>query len=160
MLVKRALALICLAGLVVCVLSFSAAAPGVKETRDTMLAPAHEQVQAILNSNCLSCHSNETRTGGFSVVNLESVLEGGAKHGPAVLAGQPAESPLVKVLRGEIQPQMPFGKSLADSDITLIERWIRELKPETDSDSAPPLVLPQTHPPRSTGCAKQPVGAQ
>ena len=137
MLVKRALPLICLAALVVCGLGFSAAAPGVKETRDTMLASAHEQVQAILNSNCLSCHSNETRTGGFSVVNLESVLEGGAKHGPAVLAGQPAESPLVQVLRGEIQPQMPFGTSLADSDISVIERWISELKPETDSDSAP-----------------------
>ena len=95
MLVKRVLPLICLAGVVVCGLSFSTAAPGMEKSSEAMLAPSHEQVQSILNSNCLSCHNSEKRTGGFSVADLESVLEGGAKHGPAVIAGRPAESPLV-----------------------------------------------------------------
>ena len=152
MLVKRVLPLICLAGVVVCGLSFSTAAPGMEKSSEAMLAPSHEQVQSILNSNCLSCHNSEKRTGGFSVADLESVLEGGAKHGPAVIAGRPAESPLVQILRGEIEPQMPFGASeaLADSDIAVIERWIGGLKPETadsDSDTHWAFVKPVWHDP-------------
>jgi mono/diheme cytochrome c family protein len=84
-------------------------------------------VSAILKANCVECHSDATRTSGFSVSNPGSVFAGGNKYGKAVLAGHPAGSPLIKLLRGELQPQMPMGKTLSRADIDRIEQWIRSL---------------------------------
>ena len=87
-----------------------------------------QDVRPLLKANCLPCHDESTRTSGFSVNDLESVLAGGARHGPAVLPGKPAESPLVQLLRGEMKPQMPFGKVLMEPDIATIEGWIAGLE--------------------------------
>jgi hypothetical protein len=89
-----------------------------------------DQVLPILQSNCIPCHDATTRTSGFSVTTMESVIAGGNRRGAAVKAGLPAESPLLKLLRGELQPQMPLGKSLRETDIAVVEKWIRELKPD------------------------------
>lgn len=95
-----------------------------------------EVVQPILESNCLPCHDQSTRSSGFSVEGAESVILGGARHGPAVRAGSPADSVLTKVLRGEIGPQMPFGKpALAEADLKAIEEWIGQLDPQTVAGS-------------------------
>ena len=93
-------------------------------------APSQEMdpaVSAILKANCAECHSDATRTSGFSVSSSGSVFAGGNKYGKAVIAGHPAGSPLLKLLRGELQPQMPMGKKLAGADIDRIEQWIRSL---------------------------------
>ncbi len=90
-----------------------------------------DEVLPILQENCRPCHDRHTRTSGFSVANLEAVLSGGARHGTAVKQGLPQRSPLMKVLRGEIKPQMPLGKTLPGEQLELIEQWIRELPAET-----------------------------
>ena len=100
--------------------------------------PLGQTVQSILNSKCLSCHDNSTRRSGFSVESLEDILAGGARNGPSVMPGNPDESPLVQVLRGTLQPRMPFDSPdpLPDSDIETIERWIRGLKPDVHLGTA------------------------
>src|SRR5437867_5329877 len=95
-----------------------------------------EKVLPILKSNCLPCHDARTRTSGFSITTLESVMAGGSRRGQAVKAGLPAESPLVQVLRGQLTPQMPLGKKLPDADIAVIEKWAAELKPENVASKA------------------------
>ena len=91
-----------------------------------------DTVQPILESSCLPCHDQSTRSSGFSVNDAESVILGGARHGPAVRAGNPADSVLIKVLRGEVSPQMPFGNpALGEADLNAIESWIRQLDPQT-----------------------------
>ena len=67
--------------------------------------------------------------------SLDSVLAGGARHGKSVKNGQPSESPLIQILRGQIKPQMPLGRALAESEIVTIEEWIRGLKPESAATS-------------------------
>ena len=94
-----------------------------------------EKILPILATNCLPCHDERTRTSGFSVKDLQSVVAGGARHGPAVKSGQPSESPLIQILRGQIKPQMPLGRALAEGEIAAIEEWIRGLKPESTSTS-------------------------
>ena len=89
-----------------------------------------KEILPILKANCTPCHDENTRTSGFTVKDFTTVLAGGAKHGAAVKAGQPAQSPLVKILRGQIKPQMPFGKQLQENEITAIERWIEQLDAE------------------------------
>ena len=89
-----------------------------------------EKIHAILKAKCLGCHDESKRTSGFSVEDIESVISGGAKHGIAVKPGNPDGSPLVKMLRGEIKPQMPFGGELQKTDISIVEDWIKNLSPE------------------------------
>jgi len=107
-----------------------------------MIVPAwagevfEDRVHPILKTSCLPCHDGKTRTSGFSVMDLDSVLAGGARHGKAVKNGQPSESPLIRILRGQIKPQMPLGRALAENEIVAIEEWIRGLKPETGVSSA------------------------
>lgn len=89
-----------------------------------------ETVLPILRSNCVPCHDQLTNTSGFSVATEKAVLAGGARHGSAVKPGNPEQSPLVQLLRGQLKPQMPFGKVLPESSIAAIENWIRGLKPD------------------------------
>src|SRR5437667_227366 len=84
-----------------------------------------QKIYPILSTNCLPCHDENTRTSGFSVNDLQSVRAGGARHGPAVKSGQPLESPLIQILRGQIKPQLPLGRSLTEGEIATIEEGIR-----------------------------------
>src|SRR5260370_37505895 len=74
-------------------------------------------IRPVLSANCSECHSEKTKTSGFSVTSVDAVVAGGNKHGRAVVTGDPAGSPLVKILKGELNPRMPFGKTLPESDI-------------------------------------------
>lgn len=93
------------------------------------------RIHPLLKASCHPCHDERTRTSGFSVKDLESILAGGARYGAAVKAGRPAESPLAQMLRGTIKPQMPLGRALAENEIVAIEEWIRGLKPESGVSS-------------------------
>ena len=98
-----------------------------------------DRVLPVLQANCLPCHDRHTRTSGFSVESLDSVLAGGARHGAAVKPGAPGQSPLIQVLRGEVQPRMPLGRAFSEDHIQLIEQWIGGLSaaPQADSQAEP-----------------------
>ena len=110
-----------------------------------------DQVLPVLKENCLPCHDRHTRTSGFSVESLDSVLAGGARHGAAVMPGAPEQSPLIKVLRGQIEPRMPLGRAFSEDRIQLIEQWIGGLSatPRTNSPAEPywAYVKPAAGPP-------------
>jgi hypothetical protein len=84
-------------------------------------------VASILLNNCNQCHSAKAKTSGFSIANLESVVQGGSKYGRAVVPGHPEQSPLAKLLKGELSPRMPMGRELTAADIARIEDWIRSM---------------------------------
>ena len=95
-----------------------------------------ETVLPILKSNCTPCHDQATKTSGFSIATAESVLGGGSRRGPAVIAGSAESSPLAQVLRGTLKPQMPPGKTLAPREIAVIDEWIRTARPGSRPDGA------------------------
>ena len=68
----------------------------------------NDQVLPLLHNRCFPCHDTQTRTSGFSAENIETVLAGGAQHGRSVNPEKPKESPLLKLLRGEIKPHMSY----------------------------------------------------
>jgi mono/diheme cytochrome c family protein len=101
---------------------YAAAAATVDYARD--IAP-------LLRARCGVCHSAGTlKTSGFSVDSLESVLAGGKKHGRAVVGAHPERSPLLQLIRGELQPKMPVSGDLAKAEVERIETWIRSLPEE------------------------------
>lgn len=81
----------------------------------------------VFTKNCAECHSEKLHTSGFSVGSLETVIQGGNKHGRAVIAGHPETSPLIKMLKGELAPRMPMGRELSASEIAGLETWIRTM---------------------------------
>ena len=89
-------------------------------------SPGFEQdIRPILESNCGSCHSSQSHRSDLVLETTDSLLEGGALDGPAVIAGNSARSPLMLRLRGERQPAMPLGgDALSAGEIDLIARWI------------------------------------
>src|SRR6059058_3716761 len=97
---------------------------------------AASPIENLLRKNCAACHSGKLAISGFSVDSLEAVMQGGKKHGPAVIAGRPERSPLVRLLKGELAPRMPVGGELAPDEVASIEGWIRSLPPSRGASLA------------------------
>jgi cytochrome c553 len=85
-------------------------------------------IRPVLIQECYSCHSAQAKKGLKANLRLdtwEGFLQGGAS-GPAIVPCKPAESLLLKALRGEADaPLMPPKGKLADSVIADFEKWIR-----------------------------------
>ena len=86
------------------------------------------QIEPIFQSRCAECHGEDKQKGQFRVDRLAALLKGGDTGEPAVIPGNPKESFLVKAIRHDESgyEMPPKGKKLADSEIALIETWIRE----------------------------------
>jgi len=82
-------------------------------------------VQGIFQSNCAGCHNDGNPKSGFSVASYQAVIRGG-NSGPAVVAGDPDNSSMVKYVTGAMQPRMPQGRGpLSPEDIDKIKAWIK-----------------------------------
>jgi hypothetical protein len=110
---------------------------GVEDDRDAIwsyISPA------IVQPNCAtsSCHSRGTAVAGLNLSTTDdgykSLLQlklpsrpplGAAiKPRPLVTPGNPDESRVVNMLRGDGARRMPPDRPLAEADIRLVERWI------------------------------------
>jgi hypothetical protein len=90
------------------------------------------QIRPLLVSSCAPCHDGKTRSSGLSVETADNLLQGGARRGAAIAPGNPQDSVIVKMLRGELAPRMPLGKDpLPAGQIDLIADWIKGLKADT-----------------------------
>jgi hypothetical protein len=85
-------------------------------------------VAPVLHRYCMPCHSeDEENPSGLSMDTYDDLIKGG-KHGAAVVAGKPDESPLI----GKLSPNPPFGdpmplrskKRIPADTVELIRKWI------------------------------------
>ena len=84
-----------------------------------------KDVKPILDKRCASCHGTRKK-GGYSVADYDLVMKSG-DNAPVIVAGDAANSILVKMLRGiktEAGGQMPPSRPLKEEQIKLIERWV------------------------------------
>ena len=99
-----------------------------------------KQIRPLLTRNCAGCHQPASRQAGLSLATFADFQKGGNK-GPAFTPGNPEKSVVISYVTGETKPQMPFGgKPLADDQIELLRRWIRE--GAKDDSSAMPDIVP------------------
>ncbi len=98
--------------------------------------PFDAEIRPLLEQNCLPCHGPGSRMSGLTVTSLEGLLAGGARHGSAITPGHADQSVLVRVLKGELTPQMPMGKPpLPDKQIEAISTWIEEYRPAETAEA-------------------------
>lgn len=94
-------------------------------------APGWAEVSAIFFERCVMCHSEIA--GASKGLLLDSYLAAlsGSDNGVALIAGNPINSELMRRLRGESTPRMPFlSRPLPDEQIALIDAWITAGMPE------------------------------
>ena len=88
-------------------------------------APAYSDVAAIFQTRCITCHAGSRPAAGLHLDTYANVMKG-VSNGPIVLPGNPAQSELVKKIKGISKPRMPKNGPpwLTADQISLIETWI------------------------------------
>src|ERR1700683_5135448 len=98
------------------------------------------RIRPLLVDNCYKCHSagSEKVKGGLLLDTREGLLKGG-DTGPAIVAGQPDKSLLIKAVRyTDKDLQMPpKDKRLSDQQIADLVSWVKMGAPD-------PRVAPAT----------------
>lgn len=84
----------------------------------------YDALVPILASRCQMSHAG-TSTAELRLDSLQGLLKG-SRNGPVVKAGQPAESELIRRIKGTAQPRMPMTGPpfLSDDEVSLFEGWV------------------------------------
>jgi mono/diheme cytochrome c family protein len=90
-------------------------------------------VRPVFEAKCLGCHgANNVKRAGLDLSTRETLLKGG-EDGAAVIPGDPNASLLMKRIRHEIGPGMPFkADKLGDDVIARIADWIKAGAPYSE----------------------------
>lgn len=85
-----------------------------------------ERIEPVLKKHCFECHSHESgESNGQLMLDSTAGWTTGGTRGPALVAGKPAESLLVKALGYQINDlQMPPAGKLPDKVIEDFRKWI------------------------------------
>jgi mono/diheme cytochrome c family protein len=104
--------------------------------------PTYEQVAPIFARRCAKCHTDQGQMGpapeGYRLTSYASTVSEADRV--RVVPGNPAASELVRRIRGQARPRMPFDGPpfLAPNEIMLIEEWIAQ--GARDSNGSPASV--------------------
>jgi len=84
-----------------------------------------KNVRPVLAAHCYACHSSKAKS-SFANLRLDSGagLARGSDAGPVVVPGKPAESRLIRAVRGELPQPMPPGGRLPAAAIAALEKWV------------------------------------
>jgi mono/diheme cytochrome c family protein len=120
-----------LAGALLCLVAAAANAKLTPEQLAQLPPPSghpidfNKHIQPIFEDSCIKCHGRGRAKGNFQIDSRESVLKGG-ESGPAVLAGNSAESLLIELVMG-FDPDMVMpqkGSKLTAEQVGLLRAWI------------------------------------
>ncbi|MEL6107528.1 MAG: DUF1553 domain-containing protein [Planctomycetota bacterium] len=103
------------------------------------------QIRPLLVEHCLDCHSEETELSGNLGLDSAEGWRTGGDLGPAIVAGAPNESLLIKAVRYDDRDlQMPPEGKLPRAAIDAFSKWI-------ESGAVDPRKPPTTSRPKQTG---------
>ena len=90
--------------------------------------PTYDRVAPIFATRCAKCHTEQGLMGsapeGYRLTSYAATVT--TRDRVRVVAGSPGASELVRRIRGQARPRMPYDGPpfLSDDEITLIEQWI------------------------------------
>jgi mono/diheme cytochrome c family protein len=88
-------------------------------------------IHPILAEHCVSCHGPDKQKGSLRLDSRDAALAGGGSFGPAIVPGNPADSPLL-LFTAHFEPEMempPDEDKLSDHQIALLRTWIEQGAP-------------------------------
>jgi uncharacterized membrane protein len=99
--------------------------------------PDWGDVRSIFKERCVMCHSSVHGAGkGLQLDSYDAAIAG-SLDGPVVVPGDASGSEMIRRLRGESTPRMPFlGVPLPQDEFDLIVRWIDAGLPDAGSPDA------------------------
>ncbi len=104
--------------------------------------PTWAEAGRLFANRCVLCHSGEDAPLDLRLDSYDSFLKG-SYNGRIATKGKPAESEIIRRIRGLSTPSMPLvGDPLAESEIALLERWIAAGMPEGLDVSPPVAAVP------------------
>jgi cytochrome c553 len=104
------------------VASAAAAVDGAAEEREAFF---ETKIRPVLATTCFKCHGGKKTGNNLRVDRREALLKGG-DSGPAIVAGNPEKSLLIRALRHrDDELKMPPDKKLPDAVVADFERWVR-----------------------------------
>ena len=87
-------------------------------------------IEALFEQTCVACHNANAAQSGLDLSSYEALSAGG-EQGPLLDSTDPENSLLIDYLKGRNgKLQMPPGGALTDSEINLVEAWLRNGAPE------------------------------
>ena len=97
-----------------------------------------KKIRPVLVEKCYSCHTAETPKGakGGLVLDTKAGMRKGGEAGPAVIAGNPKKSPILKAMKGDELNQMPPKDKLSADVIADFEKWIAMGAPDPRTGKA------------------------
>ncbi|MFP6611096.1 MAG: DUF1553 domain-containing protein [Pirellulales bacterium] len=98
-----------------------------------------KRIRPLLARHCFECHAGDDVESGLRLDSLAGMLAGG-ERGPAIIAGKPKESLLVRAVNHGEQLQMPPKKKLAAAAIADLATWIQQ---GAKWPNAKPVTSPQ-----------------
>lgn len=90
-----------------------------------VLVAADPDPLAILQRECVSCHTEAKRKGGLIIDSRESLLKGGDTDA-AIVPGKADESYLIETLFPDAESHMPPKGQLDPREIAALEKWVNE----------------------------------
>ena len=91
---------------------------------EELAQPSWDDVDLIFQKRCINCHSEHGAAKGLRLDSYEAAIAGG-ENGAVVEVGNAAKSELIRRLRGESTPRMPFlSTPLPQEEINFIVRWV------------------------------------
>ncbi len=88
------------------------------------------KIRPVLVQHCYACHTADAEElGGKLLLDSRQGMRTGGESGPAVVAGQPDDSPLIHALRYETF-EMPPDEPLSEAIVNDFVEWIRRGAPD------------------------------
>lgn len=104
-----------------------------------------KDIHPFLKKACIDCHDASGGSGNFKVDTSENIIKGG-EHGPAVIAGKSAKSPLIhyvaRLVKDMEMPPKDAGDPLTKEQISLLRAWIDQL-PKPDKEAPAEKTTPE-----------------
>ncbi len=88
-----------------------------------------KKVRPVLDTHCYSCHAKGKSNGGLSLASRAAMLKGGASTQPAVVPGDPDNSPLIEAVKYHDVVKMPKKYKLKDEEIADLVAWVKRGAP-------------------------------
>src|SRR5437588_10180095 len=87
----------------------------------------NRNVAPILMKRCLECHSGAEASGKLDLTSAKGIDQGG-DSGPAIAAGKPEESLLLRRIRDGEMPPAKQGKSqrVSREEVAAVRQWIAD----------------------------------